>query len=220
VNATRVIGRSDLATLREDQLRLGLWMFLATVTMLFAAFASAYVVRRSASDWHPAALPAILWINTLVLGASTAAVELAAHQARRRRWTAAGTAMGSALALGIAFLAGQVAAWRQMAAAGVYLPTNPHSSFFFVLTGAHAVHVIAALVVIAFGTAAIRRRRRHSARCAAWPWRRLKAARWPRPSGAGSCCCSRRRFQPSPRLPCWRSGDSGGGSDGIRNLGI
>jgi cytochrome c oxidase subunit 3 len=59
-----------------------------------------------------------------------------------------------AFALGVGFLAGQVTAWRQMAAAGVYLPTSPHSSFFFMMTGAHAVHVVAALVVLAWGAAA------------------------------------------------------------------
>ena len=156
MNATNVISRSDLATLREDQLRLGLWMFLGTVTMLFAAFASAYIVRRSASDWHAARLPAILWVNTLILGASSAAVEAAAHFARRRQWRPAGASMAGALALGKVFLLGQIAAWRQMVDAGVYLPTNPHSSFFFMLTGAHAVHVVAALMVLSIGTLAIR----------------------------------------------------------------
>jgi cytochrome c oxidase subunit 3 len=139
---------TDTALPREDQVRLGLWMFLATVTMLFAAFASAYVVRRSGSDWRPVALPSILWWNTLVLGASSAAVEIAG-----RRRAAAPSAMLAALALGFVFLAGQLEAWRELRAAGVYLPTSPHSSFFFMLTGAHAAHVAAALVVLAWGAA-------------------------------------------------------------------
>ena len=67
------------ATLREDQVRLGLWMFLGTVTMLFAAFTSAYVVRRSGSDWRQVALPQILWVNTLVLAASSVALEAASR---------------------------------------------------------------------------------------------------------------------------------------------
>ncbi len=53
--------------------------------------------------------------------------------------------------LGLFFLAGQAIAWRQLAAAGVYLATNPSSSFFYVLTGAHALHLlggIGALTVI------------------------------------------------------------------------
>jgi cytochrome c oxidase subunit III len=136
---------------RDDQIRLGLWMFLATVTMLFAAFISAYIVRRSGSDWRTIALPPILWINTAVLMASSGALEVAQAAGSRRRWTIATVAFGSAFALGLVFLAGQVAAWRQLVAAGVYLPTSPHSSFFYMITGAHAVHVVAALVVLASG---------------------------------------------------------------------
>jgi cytochrome c oxidase subunit III len=139
------------ARLREDQLRLGLWMFLATVTMLFAAFTSAYIVRRSGSDWQYVAVPSILWINTAILAASSIALETANRYGLRGQWNAAVAGCGAAVALGVAFLAGQVAAWRQLIAAGVYLPTSPHSSFFFMLTGAHAVHVVAALAVLTWG---------------------------------------------------------------------
>lgn len=139
------------ATLREDQLRLGLWIFLATVTMLFGAFTSAYIVRRSGSDWRPVALPSILWLNTLVLMASSVAVEAASRFGSHRRWRAATMSFGLAVAFGIAFLVGQFTAWRQLAAAGVYLPTSPHSSFFYMLTGAHGLHVVAALAVLTWG---------------------------------------------------------------------
>ena len=141
----------DTPTLREDQLTLALWMFLATVTMLFAAFTSAYIVRRSGTDWRQLALPSILWMNTGVLGLSSIAVEFAHRQGAGGRWRASTAALLIAFALGIAFLAGQLAAWRQLRAAGVYLPTNPHSSFFFMMTGAHAVHIVAALAVLAWG---------------------------------------------------------------------
>lgn len=137
--------------LRDDQLRLGLWMFLATVTMLFAAFVSSYIVRRSGLDWRHVALPPILWLNTAVLGLSSCALELAAAQGRRRRWRRAFVAALAALALGFGFLGGQAAAWREMVVAGVYLSSSPHSSFFYVLTGAHALHVMAALAVLAWG---------------------------------------------------------------------
>lgn len=145
--------REDEATRRADLVRLGLWMFLATVTMLFAAFTSAYVVRRSGSDWQRIALPSMLWTNTFVLAASSLAVEAAARSGSRGKWTAASAAFGIAVALGVGFLGGQIAAWRQLMAAGVYLPDNPFSSFFYMLTGAHAVHLVAALTVLVWGGA-------------------------------------------------------------------
>ena len=147
---------SSARTLREDQVRLGLWMFLATVSMLFAAFTSAYIVRRSGSDWRYLALPSILWLNTLILVASSGALEAANRSGLRGRWPAAMVAVGGALAFGVAFLGGQIVAWRQMVAAGVYLRSSPHSSFFFMLTGAHAVHLVAALIVLVWGAMATR----------------------------------------------------------------
>jgi cytochrome c oxidase subunit 3 len=154
-------------TSREDQIRLGLWMFLATVTMLFAAFASAYIVRRSGSDWQSVALPSIVWINTAVLAASSAALEIANRRGDRRRWRSALAACLMAIGLGLVFLAGQLAAWRSMAASGVYLPSNPHASFFFMLTGAHLVHVAAALAVLVWGTGHTWRGHRNPRRWAA-----------------------------------------------------
>ncbi len=148
---TTMTAPSYQVQLRSDQVRLGLWMFLGTVTMLFAAFASAYIVRRSGTDWRQVALPRILWLNTLILAASSAVLEIARWYAERGRWAAARTALGLTIALGVAFLVGQLAAWRALTAAGVFLPTNPHSSFFFMLTGAHGVHVLAALLVLLWG---------------------------------------------------------------------
>jgi len=133
---------------REDVVRLGLWIFLATVTMLFAAFTSAYIVRRSSGDWRPVALPSLLVFNTAVLLLSSGAVEAARWSGTRNRWHAAGVAFGAAVGLGFGFLLAQWAAWGQLAAAGVYLPTSPHASFFYMMTGAHALHVLAALALL------------------------------------------------------------------------
>ncbi len=151
--ATTLDAVADVADVgaREDQVTLGLWIFLGTVTMLFAAFTSAYIVRRTGSDWRHVALPSILWLNSLVLLLSSAAVEIASRRGARAAWRSSVIAMLAAVSLGIAFLAGQLIAWRQMVAAGIYLPTSPHSSFFFMLTGAHAAHVVAALVVLMWG---------------------------------------------------------------------
>jgi cytochrome c oxidase subunit 3 len=143
--------RLDEVTRREETAQLGLWMFLATVTMLFAAFTSAYLVRQGGDDWKRVDLPGILWVSTLVLAASSAAVERARRAGARRRWPHASTAMGIALILGVGFLTGQTIAWRSLRAAGVYLPATPYSSFFYMMTGVHAVHVAAALLVMLWG---------------------------------------------------------------------
>lgn len=122
---------------------IGLWMFLGTLVMLFAAFTSAYVVRKSGSDWVAVNLPPILWMNTVVLIASSATLEVSRRGGMSApSASAAGISLTCVLAL--VFFGGQIEAWRDLARMGVYLPTNPASSFFYILTGLHGVHLLVA----------------------------------------------------------------------------
>ena len=128
--------------------RVGLWVLMGSLTMLFAAFTSAYLVRRTASDWSPIQVPSILWLNTMVLLASSATMELARSSFRQWRPLAFRKWLLATFVLGALFLAGQVLAWRELAAQGVYLDSNPHSSFFYVLTGVHGVHLLAGIIAL------------------------------------------------------------------------
>lgn len=113
--------------------------------MLFLGFTSAYILRRSSTDWAPLRVPSLLAVSTGILLASSGAVELARR--RLRDWDPAGALrfLGAAGLCGAGFIAAQLGAWRQLADAGVFLATNPHSSFFYVLTGVHVVHVMGGL---------------------------------------------------------------------------
>ncbi len=122
--------------------QLGLWALLATLSMLFAGFTSAYLVRRAGSDWQPISMPPILWFNTGLLLSSSITMELARTSMKRWRLEAFKGWLLMTTLLGLTFLGGQLFAWRQLAAHGVYLPTNPHSSFFYMLTGTHAMHLL------------------------------------------------------------------------------
>ena len=141
---------------REQLLELGVRMFLATVTMLFAAFTSAYLVRRAGADWQPIPLPGVLGVNTVVLAASSAAAEAGRRAAARGRWGLARTGFVAAVALGVAFVGGQLGAWRALEGAGFVVSTLPQSAFFYLLTGVHAVHLVAGLVVLAVTLPALR----------------------------------------------------------------
>jgi cytochrome c oxidase subunit 3 len=125
-----------------DPTRFGLWAFLATVSMLFIGFTSALLLRRASFDWQPLAAPPILWANTTVLLLSSLALEDARR--RLRAFDLAGTALlvYATGGLGALFVGGQFLAWRQLREQGIYLATNPSSSFFFLLTCVHAVHLV------------------------------------------------------------------------------
>jgi cytochrome c oxidase subunit 3 len=119
--------------------------------MLFAAFSSAFFVRRGLSnDWVNTPLPRILWINTGVLVASSIALELARSALRNGRRAAFNRYWTGATILGALFLGGQYLAWQQLNGAGIYLATNPSSSFFFVLTCAHAVHLLGGIAALGY----------------------------------------------------------------------
>jgi cytochrome c oxidase subunit 3 len=131
--------------------RIGMWVTLAGVAMLFTALTSAYIVRASTSnDWHPLAIPRLLWLSTALIVLSSLSFEVA------RRTLRSGTESGYqrwlllTVLLGLGFLGTQLLAWRQLAAQGIYLATNPHSSFFYVLTGAHGIHLLGGILGLDF----------------------------------------------------------------------
>ncbi len=127
---------------------------LVSILMFFMALASAFIVLRRGSDvWVSVHLPPILLANTLILLASSFTLEAA-----RRRLTLADSSGFRKFwllttGLGILFVAGQLVAWRQLVAQGVYIASNQASSFFYIFTGAHAVHLlggIGALLYVSF----------------------------------------------------------------------
>jgi cytochrome c oxidase subunit 3 len=137
--------------------RSGIWVGICTITMSFMAFISALYVRQGASaDWVHIVLPRILYFNTLALLVSSATLEMS------RRALAATPEMNSSavrrglgwltatLALGLLFVAGQYEAWRELAAQGLYLATNANSSFYYVLTAMHGLHLLAGIGALVF----------------------------------------------------------------------
>jgi cytochrome c oxidase subunit 3 len=119
--------------------------------MVFAAFTSAFVVRRGlADDWTSLAKPPVLWANTAILLASSLVLDLsrralkAGNRSRFNFWWTLATG------LGILFLIGQAYAWRELKAAGIYVASNPASSFFYVLTASHAFHLLGGVVALVY----------------------------------------------------------------------
>jgi len=163
----------DYAT-RLRRARLGLFVALIPVLMLFVSFTSAYVVRQGlptldpqtnqlVKDWIPVKLPALLLVNTFVLALSSVGMELARRQIKAKANQKLAAEIGPkvsagsqanlpwlsmTLILGLAFLFGQWTAWKQLAASGFYVSTSPSSSFFYLLTGTHAVHLIGGVLVL------------------------------------------------------------------------
>jgi len=129
----------------------GLFVLLAASTMVFAAFTSAFVVRRGLSDdWAGIAKPPILIVNTVVLLLSSIVLDFSRRALKSGDRSRFNVWWTLATALGILFLVGQGVAWMQLKAAGVYVSTNPSSSFFYVLTASHAFHLLGGVIALLY----------------------------------------------------------------------
>lgn len=128
--------------------KIGLGVFLAVVGCLFALFASAFFMRMELSDWQSPPVPRVLWVNTGILMLSSVALHLAVVASRKDQMETARLALATGGLTAVAFLAGQLIAWRELSAAGYGLDTNPANSFFYLLTAAHGLHIVGGLVAL------------------------------------------------------------------------
>ncbi len=186
---------------RLRRARLGLICGIATVSMVFVSLTSAYVVRRGLPtfddstrgyfrDWGSVQLPwLLLIINTAFLLISSLTMEGARREVTRRAALAPvqsipGVSLGEerrfpwlglTIVLGFGFLAGQWVAWGELRGRGFFVNTNPNSSFVYLLTVAHAVHLLGGMIALlwAGGSSLLHRAvedRRIIVDVAAWYW--------------------------------------------------
>jgi cytochrome c oxidase subunit III len=186
---------------RLRRARLGLGVALTPILMLFVSFTSALIVRKGlptfdpgtntvVHDWMHIPLPTALFlVNTIILVLSSMTIELARRQFARRVAldpvdSIPGVSLGKernfpwlalTILLGFSFLTGQWMAWRDLYARGVFVSTNPSSSFVYLMTGAHAVHLMGGiLALLVAGFAALFHRsiqtRRIVVDVTAWYW--------------------------------------------------
>src|SRR5580704_7098406 len=124
---------------------------LAGIVMFFMALTSSFLVRKGlGDDWVSFELPRILWFNTLVLIASGVTIQIAKSQLRKGLTDSFGRWWAITIALGVLFLGGQLIAWRELAAQGVFMITNPSSSFFYLLTALHGLHLLGGIVALGY----------------------------------------------------------------------
>jgi cytochrome c oxidase subunit 3 len=129
----------------------GIIVLMIASTMTFAALVSAMVVRRGLNnDWNTIGLPRILWWNTAALLLSSLAIDAGRRMLRRGKRSEFNLLWSVGTVLGTAFLGGQVIAWRELEQRGFYLAGHPTTAFFYVLTWAHAAHVIGALGAVMY----------------------------------------------------------------------
>jgi cytochrome c oxidase subunit 3 len=145
--------------------KFALWLFMATVVMLFAAWTSAYIVKRGEPGWSSFDLPRQFWINSWIIVASSISLVWAQFSARRDELEKVKVGLTISSVLGVAFLLGQWIAWEKMVDMNYYftgMGSNTSSSFIYVLTGVHGLHLVSGVVVLIVTLVATYRYKVHS----------------------------------------------------------
>ena len=182
---------------RLDRYRLGLFFGLSAVFMFFVAIVSVFFVAQGSghidanaryiNEWLPTALPPILWLNTAVLLLSSLMEIARRHMFREMHvmdeWLGLGKPitrrtlpwLATTIVLGILFVAGQLAAWSQLATQRVHYYSSQSSHSFFLITGVHGLHLllgVAALITALIGLFASKQleTRQILVDLAAWYW--------------------------------------------------
>jgi cytochrome c oxidase subunit 3 len=134
---------------RTPAVKVGLWVFLAVAGALLTLFVSAYLMRMHMShDWRTLPTPWILWFNTVLLALSSFGLHRAQMAARIGWREGIGLGLVAAGLSAVAFLAGQYVAWLQVMEEGFLLATNPSSSFFYLITAVHGLHLAGGMVAL------------------------------------------------------------------------
>ncbi len=126
-------------------LQLFVWLVVAAVAMFFVGLSAALLARMGAGGWSRVPPPLALWGSSAAIVLSSVALEMARRFLRQGEDTRFHRSLAWAGALGLSFLAGQLAAWQSLASRGVVLATSPASSYFYLLSGAHLAHVLGGL---------------------------------------------------------------------------
>jgi cytochrome c oxidase subunit 3 len=132
--------------------QVGLGVFLAVATSLFALLITAYHMRMMEADWTNIDLPRVLWLNSGVLVLASVAMQWTLIAARHGQIDAVRKGLAASGVFSFAFLAGQVWAWQQLNASGQFTAFNPAYAFFLLLTAMHGIHLLGGLAVWARAT--------------------------------------------------------------------
>ncbi|MDQ3073502.1 MAG: cytochrome c oxidase subunit 3 [Bacteroidota bacterium] len=132
--------------------RFTLWLFLGTVTMLFAAFTSSLIVSKTQNaHWAPIEIPGIFTISTVIIALSSATMLWAYISARKNEIDQNRLALWATLGLCIAFVVMQYVGYQVLVQNEIFLSDstgNTAGSFFYVISGVHALHVIGGFFIL------------------------------------------------------------------------
>jgi len=135
-------------SMKMHPLKFAMWLFMMSITMMFAAFTSAYVVKQSDGVWLDFDLPPMFVYTSIIVVLSSITMHLAVMATKQNNIKMLKTALGLTFLLGSVFIIGQFMAWGQLVDQGVFFVGNAAGSFLYVLTGVHGLHLVSAIIFL------------------------------------------------------------------------
>jgi len=126
-----------------------MWVVLAAVLMMFAAFSGVYIFS-SKEQRQPIAMPSMFFVSTALILVSSGTFHRAKRSLQHDRPRAYLRWLLATLVLGIGFLGSQLVGWRELARAGVYFAGHPRSTFFYLATALHGVHLVGGIALVLY----------------------------------------------------------------------
>ena len=136
---------------KERSFKQMLWISMISMTMMFAGLTSAYVVSRAREDWVSFDLPSAFYISTVLILLSSLSFVLARKALLSSDKKKTSLFLAITLLLGLGFVFYQFNGFQQLIDAGLYTTgpeSNVASSFLYVITGAHLLHIFAGILVL------------------------------------------------------------------------
>ena len=134
----------------KDTYRITTWILLAAIVMMFVALVSSYIFLSGDQQWQPVRMPRTFIVSTGLILFSSATMEAARRNLHKADNRGSGRWLWITLLLGFAFVGLQLLGWKQLVASGVYVSGNPHSSFFYLFTGAHGLHLLGGMTALSY----------------------------------------------------------------------
>lgn len=130
--------------------KFALWLGMASMTMYFAAITSAFIVKRADyMAWENFKLPTTFTVSTVVIILCSVLLQLAYANYKKSNYYNYRLFLGLGLFAGVSFIALQLIGWNALQTYGVFVKGNPSGSFLYYITGAHGLHLLGGIVVLA-----------------------------------------------------------------------
>lgn len=130
--------------------KFALWTAIVSMLMLFSAFTSAYIVRKASSNWLAFPIVDEFFYSTGVILSSSVILHVAYKAFVTKNYTLYKILLTLGLGLGVLFVALQYMGWLTLnnEPYEIFIATNQSSSFFVLLVGTHALHVIGGITAL------------------------------------------------------------------------